>query len=105
MFKRKWSLLLFLLPGLGLLMLFNIIPFFSGIQYSVTDGTKANNFVGFDNYLSLWQNRMFLLGLKNTLILSVISAPILWVASFLLALILQAIRPKGAFFRSVSLMP
>ena len=44
MFRRKWSILLFLLPGLSLLILFNIIPFFSGIQYSVTDGTKANRF-------------------------------------------------------------
>lgn len=105
MFRRKWSILLFLLPGLSLLILFNIIPFFSGIQYSVTDGTKANRFVGIDNYVSLWQNRMFLLGLKNTMVLSVISAPLLWVASFLFALILQAIQPKGAFFRSVSLMP
>ena len=30
---------------------------------------------------------MFLLGLKNTMVLSVISAPLLWVASFLFALI------------------
>lgn len=105
MFHKNRSLLLFLLPGLGLLILFNIIPFFGGIWYSVTDGTKANQFVGFANYESLWQNKMFLLGLKNTMILSVICAPLLWVLSFLFALILQLIRPKGKFFRSVSLMP
>ena len=72
MFHKNRSLLLFLLPGLGLLILFNIIPFFGGIWYSVTDGTKANQFVGLTNYESLWQNKMFLLGLKNTMILSVI---------------------------------
>lgn len=94
MFHKNRSLLLFLLPGLGLLILFNIIPFFGGIWYSVTDGTKANQFVGFANYESLWQNKMFLLGLKNTMILSVICAPLLWVLSFLFALILQLIRPK-----------
>ena len=105
MFHKNRSLLLFLLPGLGLLILFNIIPFFGGIWYSVTDGTKANQFVGLTNYESLWQNKMFLLGLKNTMILSVICAPLLWVLSFLFALILQLIKPKGKFFRSVSLMP
>lgn len=105
MFRRKWSLLLFLLPGLALLLLFNIVPFFTGIQYSLTDGTNANQYVGFKNYEALWQNRMFLLGLKNTMLLSVISAPLLWILAFIFALILQFIQPKGALFRSVSLMP
>ena len=105
MFRRKWSLLLFLLPGLALLLLFNIVPFFTGIQYRLTDGTNANQYVGFKNYEALWQNRMFLLGLKNTMLLSVISAPLLWVLAFVFSLILQFIQPKGALFRSVSLMP
>ena len=81
MFRKKGSLLLFLLPGLMLLMLFQVIPFFGGIRYSVTDGTKANGFVGFNNFAALWQNRMYLLGLKNTMELSVICAPLLWVLS------------------------
>lgn len=105
MFRKKGSLLLFLLPGLTLLLLFQVIPFFGGIRYSVTDGTKANEFVGLNNFAALWQNRMYLLGLKNTMELSVICAPLLWVLSFLFALILQSIRPRGGLFRSVALMP
>ena len=105
MFRKNKSLLLFLLPGLLLLMIFYVIPFFSGISYSVTDGSKTNAFVGLKNCEALWQNKMFILGLKNTLELSVISAPLLWVASFLLALILLSIQPKGTFFRSASLLP
>ena len=105
MFRKNKSLVLFLLPGLLLLMIFYVIPFFSGISYSVTDGSKANTFVGLKNYEALWQNKMFLLGLKNTLELSMMSAPLLWVASFLLALMLLSIQPKGTFFRSVSLLP
>ena len=61
--------------------------------------------MGLKNYEALWQNKMFLLGLKNTLELSVISAPLLWVASFLLALMPMSIQPKGTFFRSASLLP
>lgn len=103
--KNTPMLLLFLLPGLLLLMLFYVIPLFSGISYSVTDGSKANTFVGMRNYLSLWQNKMFQLGLKNTLELSVISAPLLWIFAFFLALLLLSISPKGTFFRSSALLP
>ena len=103
--KNTPMLLLFLLPGLLLLMLFYVIPLFSGVSYSVTDGSKANTFVGMRNYLSLWQNKMFQLGLKNTLELSVISAPLLWIFAFFLVLLLLSISPKGTFFRSSALLP
>ena len=48
---------------------------------------------------------MFLLGLKNTMELSLICAPLLWLFSFLLASALSAIKPFGGFFRSSVLMP
>lgn len=105
MFQRKWSVLLFLLPGLILLVLFCFVPFFTGIQYSLMGGAKMNSFIGAANYLSLWKNKMFLLGLQNTLILSGVSAPLLWALSFALALLLQSIRPRGALFRAISFLP
>ena len=105
MFEKKKSVWLFLLPGLAMLMIFYIVPFFSGIGYSLTDGSYKNTFVGLQNYRDLWQNSMFLLGLKNTMELSLICAPLLWVFSFLLASALSAIKPFGGFFRSSVLMP
>ena len=76
MFEKKKSVWLFLLPGLAMLMIFYIVPFFSGIGYSLTDGSYKNTFVGLQNYRDLWQNSMFLLGLKNTMELSLICAPL-----------------------------
>ena len=76
MFTRKKSVLLYLLPGLLGLVIFYIVPFISGIYYSFTDGSYKNAFVWFDNYKSVWQNEMFLLGLKNTLELSLICTPL-----------------------------
>ena len=67
MFEKKKSVWLFLLPGLAMLMIFYIVPFFSGIGYSLTDGSYKNAFVGLQNYRDLWGNSMFLLGLKNTM--------------------------------------
>ena len=104
-FIRKKSVWLFLAPGLLGLMLFYVIPFIGGIYYSLTDGTYRNAFVGLGNYMGMWQNQMFLVGLKNTMELSLICAPLVWVLSFAIASLLNRLRPKGAFFRNSVLLP
>lgn len=104
-FIRKKSVWLFLMPGLLGLLLFYVVPFFGGIYYSLTDGTYKNAFVGMANYADIWKNQMFLLGLKNTLELSLICAPLVWVFSFAIASLLNRLRPKGAFFRNSVLLP
>lgn len=105
MFTKKKSVWLFLLPGLAGLMLFYVVPFIGGIWYSLTDGTYRNAFVGLQNYINIWKNGMFLLGLKNTMILSLICAPTVWVLSFVIAALLNRLRPDGAFFRNSILLP
>lgn len=105
MYKKLRQAWLFLLPGLAGLLIFYIIPFVGGIWYSVTDGTVQNAFVGIDNYVSVWNNVMFQLGLRNTMELSLICAPLLFVLSFVLAAGLHRIRPAGGFFRASVLMP
>lgn len=105
MFIRKKSVWLFMLPGLLGLMLFYIVPFFGGIYYSLTDGTYRNAFVGLQNYVNIWKNQMFMLGLKNTMQLSLICAPLVWVLSFAIASLLNRLRPRGAFFRNSVLLP
>lgn len=105
MFTRKKSVWLFLLPGLAGLMLFYVVPFLGGIWYSLTDGTYRNAFVGLQNYIGIWKNGMFLLGLKNTMLLSLICAPTVWVLSFVIAALLNRLRPNGAFFRNSILLP
>ena len=105
MFEHKKSVTLFLLPGLLGLMLFYIVPFAGGIYYSMTDGTFQNNFVWFDNYARVWQNEVFRLGLRNTLELSLLCAPLIFVVSFVLAAMLRALKEKSAIFRNVLLLP
>ena len=105
MYKKARLAWPFILPGLAGLLLFYGIPFAGGIWYSVTDGTFENNYVGLGNYISVLQNPMFQLGLRNTVELSLICAPLLFLLSFALAALLHRIRPAGAFFRSSVLMP
>ena len=105
MYRKKRLVLPFLLPGLIGILMFYVAPFIGGIWYSLTDGSFENNFVGLDNYSKVWQNSMFQLGLKNTMELTLICAPSLFLLSFLLSLLLNRIRPAGGFFRSSVLLP
>ena len=100
--KKVWF---FLMPGLSLLLLFYVIPFIGGIRYSLQDGSYANLFVGLENYQKLWSNPTFLLGLRNTMELSLICAPLLWILSFLFASGLARVYPRGVFARSSVLLP
>jgi len=105
MLKQKKSIWLFILPGMIGIMLFYVIPFVGGIWYSLTDGSYRNEFVGLDNYINIWKNPMFLLGMKNSLELSLICAPLVWVLSFVIATLLNQLGAKGAFFRNSIILP
>lgn len=105
MFQKKKSLWLFLLPGLTGLLLFYVVPFLGGIYYSMTDGTISNEIVWFANYKRVWDNEVFRLGLKNSLELSLLSAPLIFVFSFILAVMLRTLKEKSVSFRNLLLMP
>ncbi len=105
MYRKKRLVLPFLLPGLAGILLFYVIPFFGGIWYSLTDGSFQNAFVGFQNYLNVWQNPMFQLGLKNTMEMSLICAPGLFLLAFVFAVLLNRMRPAGGVFRNTVLLP
>ena len=105
MYRKARLVWPFLLPGLAGILLFYVLPFFGGIWYSLTDGSFENAFVGFRNYQNVWQNPMFQLGLKNTMEMSLICAPGLFLLSFVFAVLLNRMRHAGAFFRNTVLLP
>ena len=105
MYKKSKALWLFLLPPLLGLLVFYVVPFISGIYYSLTDGSYKNAFVGMDNYINIWHNEMFLLGLRNTMELTLICAPLVWVLAFFIAAMLNRLRPSGALLHNSILLP
>ena len=105
LFHKKKIVWLLLLPGLAGIMLFYVVPFIGGIYYSLLDGTFENRFVGLDNYRRVLQNSMFQLGLRNTWELSLLCAPVIWLASFLLAAMLKALKERSTAFRNILLLP
>ena len=105
MFHRKKIVYLLLLPGLAGILAFYIVPFFGGVYYSLVDGTFESNFVGFDNYVRVFQNKMFQLGLKNTWELSLLCTPVIWVLAFLLSAMLKSLAEHATVFRNILLLP
>lgn len=105
-------MLLFLLPGLLMILVFYIIPFAGGVAYSMTGriynpemGVTQTKFVALNNYVKLWKNQMFQLGLKNTLELSALCTPVLWLLSLVLSVFLEESIDSSSFFRSSTLLP
>ena len=88
MMRESITSYLFLLPFLLFFIMFVVYPMIVCITTSFTDSTLGSDgsFIGFDNYKNMMKDEIFWKGLKNTLIIVVVSVPIvcafsLWVAS------------------------
>ena len=79
---------LFLLPFLVFFVGFVLYPMFMCVYTSFFDATMGREdiFIGFQNYKALFQDEVFWIALKNTMVIVLVSVPItcifsLWVAS------------------------
>jgi alpha-1,4-digalacturonate transport system permease protein len=108
-FRQKIVPYLFLLPNLLIFSIFIILPALIGIYYSFTDMSLftfgSPDWVGFANYKEMFADADFLAAMWNTIKLVVVTVPLMFVASLLIAtLIVQPIKAKG-FFRAVYYWP
>ena len=69
--KKRIQEFTFVLPALIMFLIFVIVPFIQGFPMSFTnDGMSPNKpFVGFSNYLRIFQDGNVINATKNTLIL------------------------------------
>lgn len=100
--KNKLIPYFFILPSLAGILLFYVIPYIICFINSLFVG---NTFVGFGNYIDLFQNQAFLLAMRNTGIFMGVGIPLLLIISFLIALFLNSFKHISAFFRSALLIP
>ncbi len=103
--RKTITALLFVLPCLLGAFVLYVIPMIISLVYSFTQGVGQLTFVGFDNYVQLFQGGAFLLSLKNTLLFSIMGIPLLIVISLFLATLLNTGVQKMTFFRSAMLYP
>jgi len=86
--KRSKNCYLFLLPFAVLFAMFYIFPVVASIYFSFTyyNILEAPRFLGFTNYINLiLQDDVFLIGLKNTLLIAIVTGPLGYIMSFLFA--------------------
>lgn len=85
---RQLPFILMVLPFFLAFLIFTLIPMLAAVALSFTDYNllQVNHFVGFDNYIRmLFEDDIFMLSLKNTLMMAIITGPIGFVLSFVIA--------------------
>ncbi len=99
---------LWVLPALILLCVFSLYPMFSAFRHSFTDwdGTTQANFLGFQNYLELLQDKLFWRSMGNVVLITIISMLIGNGAAILLAELMYNLKSKVAnFYRFCFVLP
>lgn len=94
-------------PAILFLALMLFSPLFWGISMSFTDKTIGSeaNFIAFDNYISLLNNKDFFRALSNTVVFTLLSIVSKLFFGVLLALILNMQFRFRGFVRSLFLIP
>ena len=86
--KRSKMCYAFLAPYAILFVMFYVFPVVASIYYSFTyyNILEAPRFIGLQNYISLiLEDDIFLIGIKNTLMIAIITGPLGYIMSFLFA--------------------
>lgn len=84
----------FMLPSLVGLLCFSLIPLVFSLYVSLTDwnylsGIGNWQFIGLDNFTSMWSDEWFLAALVNTVIFTVVTVPISLLISVVLATLIE----------------
>ncbi len=103
--KESLTGVLFASPFLIGFIVFFIAPFIVSIFYTFTFGTGGISFVGFNNYIEVFQSSAFKLASYNTLRFIGIGVPLIMIMATIFSLMLQNKFGGVSFFRSVFLYP
>jgi len=119
-FKRFWIYLkslyvpyMFLLPAVGLLLIFLFLPVIFSFIMSFTNwnvytfsNTSGLDFIGLKNYISLFQDKVFWKAFRNTFIFAGIGVPLTVIVALFMAVFLNEEFVKiKAFFRTSYFIP
>ncbi len=99
---------LFLLPAIVTYLIFAVIPFFDSLLLSFQEwgGFGPRVFIGIKNYLQAFRDRTFLLAIRNSVYLGVVSAFFsVLIGVFMAWLLLYVGRKWGGFFRTILFSP
>ena len=101
---------MFLLPSLIFFVGFVIIPMFLCVFLSFFDSTMGKDvkdvFIGFDNYVTLFKDPIFLRALKNTFVIVLVSVPVVCIFSLWVSSAIYKMNGKAlSLFRCIFYLP
>lgn len=104
--RRTLHAWLFLAPALVLLAVFSFWPVAFGSVLAFTDYSliRPTSFVGLDNFRAIFDNEMFVTGLKNSL-LFLLMVPFVQIGAITLAVLVNQRLPGIALFRAAYYVP
>ena len=95
--RKNWQNYALMAPFLILFALFTLIPIIYSVVISFTNFNifTTPNFVGWDNYLRMFfDDDVFIIAIRNTLIFALITGPVSYVLCFVFAWLINELRPK-----------
>jgi len=95
--KKSKHYYILLAPYAILFLTFTIVPVFMslGISFSYFNLLEPPRFVGLDNYIKLFlEDDVFIIAIKNTLILAVVTGPVSYLLAFVFAWLINELGPK-----------
>ena len=95
--RRNWQNYALMAPFLILFALFTLIPIIYSVVISFTNFNifTPPTFVGWENYLRMFfDDDVFIIAIRNTLIFALITGPVSYVLCFVFAWLINELRPK-----------
>lgn len=103
--KHNKVILLTALPGLGMFLLFIILPFLASARYSLLNDVYHKEFTGFRNFGEVLRNPRFRLAFGNSFRFAVIGVALLLLISTLFALGIHRLKHRTGLLRLLLAMP
>lgn len=95
----------YMAPSFFGVLLFFFVPFLVVIYYSMIDNPISKEFVGVDNFISVFNNKAFRMALTNTGKFTLISVPLVVILSLFAAIAIDKSIPGKSKIRSALLSP
>ena len=107
LFSKKYIKIFLILPTFLLYITYIILPVFMAFYYSFNkfSGIGKPEFIGFENYIRLSTDHIFVNSLKNTFIILGVSFILLLVGAFLIAILLNKNFKGVNIFKSLIFSP
>ena len=106
--KEALTAMVFIAPWVVGVLVFTLYPILSSLYYSMTNYNVLNSpsFIGFENYINLLKDKVYLKSLTNTLYMIVIGGTITIIVSLIVSIIMDNRKLRGiSLFRVFFFMP